>query len=149
MASARSSASQWTLVIHGGAGVLARDRMSPQRDRETRAALARALKAGAAILAAEGRAIDAVEAAVRVLEDDPHFNAGRGAVFTDQGTIELDAAIMEGKERRAGAVAGVMRARNPVSVARAVMDRSPHVMLAGPGADRFAEERRLELVDQA
>lgn len=141
--------SGWTLVIHGGAGAFEHDRLSPQRDREMRSALMRALRAGGAILEDNGRALDAVEAAVRVLEDDPVFNAGRGAVFTEAGTIELDAAIMEGRERRAGAVAGIQSARNPVSVARAVMDRSPHVLFAGPGADQFAAEMRLEIVDPA
>ena len=99
------------------------------------------------MLAGGGSALDAVEAAVRVLEDDPHFNAGRGACFTREGTNELDAAIMDGRDRRAGSVAGVTRTRNPVSLARKVMEASPHVLLAGSGADRFAVEQGLEQVD--
>jgi beta-aspartyl-peptidase (threonine type) len=128
----------WTLLIHGGAGVLERGTMTPERDAGTRAALRRALDAGGSILNGGGSALDAVEAAVRVLEDDPHFNAGKGAVFTADGRNELDAAIMEGTTRKAGAVAGVTRTRNPVSLARAVMEDSPHVMLIGEGADRFS-----------
>lgn len=121
--------------------------MTPERDRETRAALTRALQAGGAVLEKGGSSLDAVEAAVRVLEDDPHFNAGRGAVFTAEGRNELDASIMEGSTRRAGAVAGVTRTKNPISLARAVMEQSPHVMLAGDGADRFAVEQKLEQVE--
>ncbi len=98
-------------------------------------------------MAEGGTALDAVEAAVRVLEDDPHFNAGRGACFTREGTNELDAAIMDGRDRRAGSVAGVTRTRNPVSLARQVMEASPHVLLAGSGADRFSAEQGLEQVD--
>lgn len=149
MAAQHLRESGWTLAVHGGAGMFERDRISPQRDREMRAALVRALHAGGAILAGGGKALEAVEAAVCVLEDDPHFNAGRGAVFTDAGTIELDAAIMDGRDRRAGAVAAAQCARNPVSLARAVMERSPHVFLVGAGADRFASDMRLELADPA
>jgi beta-aspartyl-peptidase (threonine type) len=137
----------WTLVIHGGAGVVARANMTPEKDAAQRAALAEALRAGRAILASGGAALDAVEAAVRVLEEHPGFNAGRGAVFTADGVNELDAAIMEGRDRRAGAVAGLTRTRNPVSAARAVMEKSPHVMLQGPGADAFARDTGLEQVD--
>jgi beta-aspartyl-peptidase (threonine type) len=145
---ASASASEtWTLVIHAGAGVVDRGRMAPQRDRAARAALDRALAAGGAVLRAGGNALDAVEAAVRVLEDDPLFNAGRGAVFTAAGTHELDAAIMDGATRKAGAVAGVTRTRNSVSLARAVMDRSQHVMLVGAGADAFSLQQGLEQVD--
>jgi L-asparaginase / beta-aspartyl-peptidase len=137
----------WVLQIHGGAGVLERATMTPKRDAATRAALSKALEAGSAILERGGSAMDAVEAAVRVLEDDPHFNAGHGAVFTSEGTNELDAAIMEGTTRKAGAVAGITRTRNPIRLARAVMERTPHVMLAGPGADRFATEAGIEQVE--
>lgn len=140
-------APRWSLVIHGGAGVIERSRVTPAQEAGVRAGLERALAAGEKILAAGGTAMDAVEAAVRVLEDDPHFNAGRGAVFTFDGTNELDAAIMDGRDRRAGAVAGVTRTRNPISLARRVMEASPHVMLAGPGADRFSVEQGLEQVD--
>lgn len=134
----------WTLVIHGGAGVLERARMTPELDAAHRAGLKTALTAGAAVLSGGGSAIDAVEAAARSLEDNPLFNAGRGAVLTFDGTTELDAAIMDGRERDAGAVTGVSATKNPISLARAVMDRSPHVFLGGKGADRFAVEQGLE-----
>ena len=134
----------WKLVIHGGAGVLERNRMTPELDRRHRAGLEAALDAGTGILAAGGSALDAVEAAARSLEDNPLFNAGRGAVLTFDATTELDAAIMDGRTREAGAVTGVSNTRNPISLARAVMDRSPHVFLGGKGADRFAVEQGLE-----
>jgi beta-aspartyl-peptidase (threonine type) len=135
---------EWKLVIHGGAGVLERSRMTPETDRALRAGLEAALDAGATILASGGSAVDAVEAAARTLEDDIQFNAGRGAVLTFDGETELDAAIMEGSNRDAGAVAGVSNTRNPISLARAVMEKSPHVFLGSKGADRFAEEQGLE-----
>lgn len=138
---------RWSLVIHGGAGVLERDRMTPDREAAARAGLDRALAAGEAILAKGGSALDAVEAAVRILEDDPAFNAGRGAVFTYEGTNELDASIMDGRTRAAGAVAGVTGTKNPISLARRVMEDSPHVFLAGDGADTFSREKGLEQVD--
>ena len=134
----------WKIVVHGGAGILERGVISADQEREIRAALANALEIGSGILTSGGSATDAVEAAVKQLEDDPHFNAGRGAVFTYQGSIELDAAIMEGRERRSGAVAGATGTRNPVSLARAVMDKSPHVMLSGAGADQFSRDQGLE-----
>jgi L-asparaginase / beta-aspartyl-peptidase len=137
----------WSLVVHGGAGQIMRDRITPDQDRDIRAALGQALMNGAAILAAGGSAVDAVEAAVKVLEDDPNFNSGRGAVFTYEGHNELDAAIMDGATRAAGAVSGVTRTRSPVSLARAVMEQSPHVMLSGVGADAFSVEHGLEQVD--
>jgi len=130
--------SRWTLVIHGGAGSMVPGGISAAEDEGGRAGLAAALHAGAAILRGGGASLDAVEAAVRVLEDDPHFNAGRGSVFTAEGRIECDAAIMEGAGRKAGAVAGLRSTRNPVTLARAVMEQSPHVFLAGQGADAFA-----------
>jgi L-asparaginase / beta-aspartyl-peptidase len=136
--------SEWKLVIHGGAGVIERGRMTPELDRRLRAGLNAALEAGEAILATGGSAIDAVEAAARTLEDDPQFNAGRGSVLTFDAATELDAAIMDGRDRNAGAVTGVSNSRNPISLARAVMERSPHVFLGGKGADRFAEEQGLE-----
>ena len=138
---------RWTLAIHGGAGQMTRDTVSPATDAGTRAGLAAALDAGTAILADGGSAIDAVAAAVRVLEDDPHFNAGRGAALTYDGIAELDAAIMDGATRAAGAVAAVHATRNPVALARAVMTDSPHVFLAGAGADRFAIEQGVEQAD--
>ncbi|WP_238475211.1 isoaspartyl peptidase/L-asparaginase family protein [Sphingomonas cavernae] len=140
-------APKWTLVIHGGAGVIERERLTPQHDREVRAALDRALEAGSKVLSTNGSSLDAVEAAVKVLEDDPHFNAGRGAVFTYEGRNELDAAIMDGRTRAAGAVARTTRTRNPVSLSRAVMEKSPHVFLSGEGADQFSVEQGLEQVD--
>jgi beta-aspartyl-peptidase (threonine type) len=136
----------WKLVIHGGAGVIERSRSTPQQDREIRASLDGALAAGEAVLASGGSALDAVESAARMLEDDPSFNAGRGAVFTYQGTNELDAAVMDGRNRDAGAVTGVSATRNPVSLARAVMEHSPHVFLSREGADQFSREHGLEQV---
>ena len=140
---------RWTLMIHGGAGAIERAHLTHQQDAAARAALHDALDAGERVLAAGGAALDAVEAAVRVLEDAPSFNAGRGACFTQAGTNELDAAIMDGRTRAAGAVAGVTRTRHPVALARAVMERSPHVFLAGAGADAFSAERGLEQADPA
>ncbi|MBA3896760.1 MAG: isoaspartyl peptidase/L-asparaginase [Sphingomonadaceae bacterium] len=138
---------KWTLVIHGGAGIIERARMKPGEEAAIRAALGAALAKGAAVLKSGGAALDAVEAAVELLEDDPHFNAGRGAVFTYEGRNELDAAIMDGRARTAGAVAGTTRTKNPVALARAVMEHSPHVFLSGPGADQFSVEQRLPQVD--
>lgn len=137
----------WTLLIHGGAGAMQRGKATAEQDAVQRAGLSAALNKGKSVLAAGGSALDAVEAAVKVLEDDPSFNAGRGAVFTYEGVNELDAAIMDGRNRAAGAVAGLTRTRNPITAARAVMEKSPHVMLQGPGADRFARERGLDQVD--
>ena len=137
----------WKLVVHGGAGIIEKSRITPEQDRDIRAGLDRALAAGEAILADGGSAIDAVEAAIRALEDDPNFNAGRGAVFTYDGRNELDAAIMDGSDRSAGAVTGVTTTRHPVSLARAVKDHSPHVLLRGRGADQFSREQGLEQVD--
>ena len=140
----RAPSPAWRLVIHGGAGVMERNRITPQDDREIRAALDLALQTGSAILARGGTALDAVEATARVLEDDPHFNAGRGSVFTYQGTIEMDAAIMDGRDRSAGAVTGITATKNPISLARAVMEHSPHVFLSREGADEFSRQRGLE-----
>ena len=139
----------WTLMIHGGAGRLTHETLTPAQHEGARAGLGRALDAGSAVLAAGGAAVDAVEAAVKVLEDDPHFNSGRGAVFTHDGTIELDAAIMDGATRRAGAVAQVSATRNPVGLARAVMEDGRHVLLAGQGADIFSREQGVEQADIA
>lgn len=139
----------WTLAIHGGAGSMSRENLSAAEDATARAGLAAALDAGTAILEQGGSALDAVEAAVRVLEDDPHFNAGRGSVFTYEGRNEMDAAIMDGASRAAGSVAQSTRTRNPVTLARAVMTASPHVLLSGEGADAFSVEQHLEQVDPA
>ena len=140
---------RWSLVVHGGAGQIMRDRITPAQDAAIRAALGQALSNGSAILSSGGSAVEAVETAVKVLEDDPNFNSGRGAVFTYEGRNELDAAIMDGATRAAGAVAGVTATRNPVSLARAVMEQSPHVMLSGAGADVFSVEHGLEQADAA
>lgn len=139
----------WTLVIHGGAGSMARDRFSPDQDAAVRTSLRSALAAGTKVLGDGGCALDAVEQAVRVLEDEPHFNAGRGAVLTYEATISLDAAIMDGRNRDAGAIAGSKIARHPVSAARAIMESSPHVLLAGAGADNFVCELGLETAHQS
>ncbi|MEQ1549284.1 MAG: isoaspartyl peptidase/L-asparaginase [Chakrabartia sp.] len=139
---------KWALVIHGGAGSMTRDKLTPEQDADIRAALATALSAGSKVLEDGGSSLDAVEAAVRVLEDDPHFNAGKGAVLTYDGTISLDAAIMDGRTRAAGAIAGTSSARNPVSAARRVMEDSPHVMLSGAGADSFVAEKGLATESQ-
>ncbi|MDB5677120.1 MAG: isoaspartyl peptidase/L-asparaginase [Sphingomonas bacterium] len=131
-------------MIHGGAGAIARSQTRPETDAGLRAALNAALDAGSAILAGGGASLDAVEAAVRVLEDDPHFNAGRGSALTYEGKSELDAAIMNGADLRAGSVAGATATRNPVTLARAVMEQSAHVLLGGEGADAFSAEHGLE-----
>jgi beta-aspartyl-peptidase (threonine type) len=139
----------WSLAIHGGAGVITRDRLDEKQRGGIEAALGQALDAGSKVLAAGGSAVDAVQAVVEVLEDDPHFNAGRGAVFTYEGSNELDAAIMDGSNRAAGAVAGVTHIRHPVALARAVMADSPHVFLSGAGAEEFAREKGFEMTDPA
>ncbi len=135
------------IVIHGGAGALAPGRYTPEEEAAHILALEEARDAGYAVLDAGGSSIDAVIAAIMRLEDDPKFNAGKGAVFTSEGTNELDASIMDGATRNAGAVAGVKRVKNPILLARAVMDKSVHVMMAREGAETFAEEQGLELVD--
>ena len=135
------------LVIHGGAGTIERSKMTPKREHEYRAGIEHALAAGYDILKRGGSSLDATEAAVRALEDDPHFNAGRGAVFTNVGTNELDAAVMDGKTLKAGAVACLKHIKNPVSLARLVMEKSGHVMMDGEGAETFAKENGIEFVD--
>lgn len=137
----------WTLAIHGGAGGMVRDKLSAEQDAGARAGLSRALAAGSEVLARGGSALDAVATAVIELENDPHFNAGRGAVFTYKGINELDASIMDGKTRDAGAVTGARYTKNPVLLARAVMENSPHVMLSREGADEFSREQGLQQVD--
>src|SRR5258708_16243344 len=136
------------LAIHGGAGTIERSKMTPEKEREYRAGLERALTAGYEILKRGGSSLDATEAAVRVLEDDPHFNAGRGSVFTSAGTNEMDAAIMDGKTLAAGAVASLKHIKNPVSLARLVMEKSGHVMMDGAGAEMFAQENGVDLVGE-
>lgn len=139
----------WTLLVHGGAGSMVRGKLSAEQDSGARAGLTNALDAGAAVLAEGGNAMDAVAAAVIELENDAHFNAGHGAVFTYEGINELDASIMDGATRRAGAVTGARHTRNPVLLARAVMEHSPHVMLSRDGADQFSREQGLDQVEPA
>jgi L-asparaginase / beta-aspartyl-peptidase len=129
----------FALVLHGGAGVIERDQLSLLEETSIRADLDAALEAGGRVLASGGSALDAVEAAVVALEESPRFNAGKGSVYNAQGGHELDASLMDGQTRRAGAVAGVETIRNPVRLARAVMERSPHVMMVGAGAEYFAD----------
>ncbi|WP_395673455.1 isoaspartyl peptidase/L-asparaginase family protein [Phenylobacterium sp.] len=138
---------KWALVVHGGAGVIARSDLKPEQEAAYRQGVAEAAEAGAAVLRGGGTAVDAVEAAVRRLEENPLFNAGRGAVFTAEGRNELDASIMEGRSLKAGAVAGVTRTRSPIGLARRVMERSAHVFLIGDGADAFSKAQGLEQVE--
>jgi beta-aspartyl-peptidase (threonine type) len=144
MANSADAAPKWSIAIHGGAGVIDRRDLKPEQERAYREAMTRVAAAGSQVLKDGGSALDAVEVAIRLLEDDPLFNAGRGAVFTAQGRNELDASIMDGATLKAGAVGGVTRTRHPISLARAVMEKSPHVMLIGDGADRFSQAAGLE-----
>lgn len=144
--SALAQTPDYALVIHGGAGTITRQNMTPEAEADYSAALRDALKAGQAVLASGGSALDAVSASILLMEDSPLFNAGRGAVFTHDGRNELDAAIMDGATLNAGAVTGVTRVRHPILLARAVMDKSRHVMLAREGAEDFAREVGIELV---
>jgi beta-aspartyl-peptidase (threonine type) len=137
---------EWAIVIHGGAGGMTKENLTPELDKEYRASLQVALTAGKKILSEGGSALDAVEQTIRTMEDNPLFNAGKGAVFTHEGKNELDAAIMDGTNLGAGAVAGVTDIKNPISAARKVMVNSPHVMLSGAGASQFAKEQGLEIV---
>ncbi|MBL0035997.1 MAG: isoaspartyl peptidase/L-asparaginase [Flavobacteriales bacterium] len=139
--------STFALAIHGGAGTIPKEDMPPTREKAYRQGLEDALKAGHAVLSAGGAALDAVEAAVRSLEDFPLFNAGRGAVFNADGQHEMDASIMSGVDLRAGAVAGVNNVKNPVGLARLVMDKSGHVLISGQGAFEFAHQMRVPLED--
>jgi L-asparaginase / beta-aspartyl-peptidase len=138
--------SGYAIAVHGGAGALPRATLSAAREQRYRAGLEAALDGGYQLLARGGASLDAVAAAVRILEDDPSFNAGRGAALTRDGAAELDAAIMEGKQLRAGAVAAVRHVKNPVDLARRVMEKSRHVLLVGPGAEEFALEEGFTLV---
>ncbi|MFW5947528.1 MAG: isoaspartyl peptidase/L-asparaginase family protein, partial [Gemmatimonadota bacterium] len=138
---------EWGLVMHGGAGTITPDNMTPELEAEYREKLAEAMGAGHAVLAGDGSSLDAVVAAITVLEDSPLFNAGRGAVFTAQGTNEMDASIMDGATLQAGAVAGVTTVKNPIGLARLVMEASPHVLLAGAGAEEFGRLQGVEMVD--
>jgi len=141
------SETRWRLVVHGGAGSMRPGRLPPEQERCARAGLEAALSAGSDILEKRERAIDAVEAAVRALEEDSCFNAGRGSVLTATGCIELDAAIMDGRTRAAGAVSGLRTTRAPISLARRLLDEGPHVFLSGHGADDFARDHGFEQVE--
>lgn len=134
-------------IIHGGAGVIRRGSLTPEREKEYRAKLEEAVLAGYKALQAGRSGLDAIEIAIRIMEDSPLFNAGKGAVFTNDGKNELDASIMDGKTLNAGAVAGLHRVKNPITLARAVMEKSEHVMMIGAGAEKFAELNKIELVD--
>ena len=135
-------------MIHGGAGVIKKGSLSPEREKEYRAKLEEAVLAGYKTLQSGKTGLDAVETAIRLLEDSPLFNAGKGAVFTAEGKNELDASIMDGKTLMAGAVAGLRHVKNPITLARAVMEKSPHVMMVGDGAEKFAKEMNIEFVEE-
>ena len=139
----------FAIAIHGGSGAITRVTLTPYNESAYLSALEEALEAGRKVLVGGGTSLDAVVAAVKAMEDSPLFNAGKGAVFTSEGTNEMDASVMEGRERRAGAVAGVTVVKNPVEAARAVMEKSRHVLLAGRGAEQFAREQGLAIVDPA
>ena len=138
---------KYAIVIHGGAGTIQRENMSTEKDSSYRAMLNTALDVGEKILAAGGSSLDAIEATIRIMEDSPLFNAGRGAVFTHEGKNAHDASIMEGSDQMAGAITGTSNVKHPISLARAVMEKSNHVMMAGKGAETFAAEVGLEQVD--
>lgn len=141
--------SRAVIAIHGGAGAIARNSMSAERELQYRQALLQIVASGQALLTAGVSALDVVTETVRLLEECPLFNAGKGSVFTHQGTHELDACVMDGRTREAGAVAGVARVRNPVLAARAVLENSPHVLFTGSGAEAFAEAQGLEMVESS
>lgn len=143
----KDSRPKYAIVIHGGAGTILKENMTDEKDKAYRDALNKALDIGEEILAKGGSSADAVVASIRYMEDSPLFNAGKGAVFTNNGTNELDASIMNGADQNAGAVGGVSRIKYPISAARAVMDQSEHVMMVGAGAEQFAKEKDLEMVD--
>ncbi|RYF87257.1 MAG: isoaspartyl peptidase/L-asparaginase [Chitinophagaceae bacterium] len=138
---------KYVMVIHGGAGTILKSKMTPEKEAAYKAALTEALTKGYAVLKSGKTSLDAVEETIHVLENSPLFNAGKGAVFTHNGRNELDASIMDGKTLNAGAVAGVTTIKNPISAARAVMEKSEHVMMVGAGAEQFAKEAGLEIVD--
>ena len=140
---------KWRLVLHGGAGSMRPGRLDPKQERCARDGLEAALAAGSSVLEKRESALDAVEAAVRVLEEDPCFNAGRGSVLTATGCTELDAAIMDGRDRRAGAVSGLRTTRAPISLARRLLEEGPHVFLSGHGADDFARDHGFEQVENS
>lgn len=138
---------KFALVIHGGAGTILKNQMTPEKEKRYTQGLNDALTAGNDVLAKGGTALDAVVAAIKVLEDNPLFNAGKGAVFTNEGKNEMDAAIMDGSNLKAGSIAGVTTIKNPITAARAVMDKSEHVMMTGKGAEKFAQQAGCTIVD--
>lgn len=142
-----ASKPEWSLAIHGGAGTIPKDIPESQREQYLKS-LRAALEVGRKVLAGGGTSLDAVEKVVRFLEDDPLFNAGKGAVFTNEGTHELDAAIMDGRDLSCGSVAALKTVKNPISLARLVMEKSAHVFMVGQGAEKFADEMKVERVDQ-
>ncbi|RIA10991.1 beta-aspartyl-peptidase (threonine type) [Flavobacteriaceae bacterium MAR_2010_72] len=146
--SIQPKANDFAIIIHGGAGTILKKNMTPEMEAAYKATLEEAIRVGYSILKNGGSSLDAVEKTINVMEDSPLFNAGKGAVFTNEGTNELDASIMDGKTLNAGASAGTTTVRNPINLARAVMERSEHVMLSGKGAEIFAKEQGLQLVDQ-
>jgi L-asparaginase / beta-aspartyl-peptidase len=145
--SARTNNAKTVLVIHGGAGTILKSQMTAEKEQAYKTALTEALQKGYSILKTGGSSLDAVVAAIKVMEDSPLFNAGKGAVFTNEGKNEMDAAIMDGSNLKAGSVAGVTTIKNPITAARAVMDKSEHVMMAGKGAEKFAAANGCEIVD--
>ena len=146
LSNAAEPSKNFTLVVHGGSGTITRSSITPEIESQYRASLDRALKAGQKILAAGGTSVEAVVATIRVFEDDPLFNAGKGAVFTSEGKNELDASIMDGQTGMAGAVAGVVTVKNPIEAARSVMTKSKHVLMTSTGADEFAKAQKLDIV---
>ncbi len=147
--SKNSEMKSFTLVIHGGAGTILKKNMTDEKEAAYREQLNKALQTGYDILSVGGTSLDAIEATIMVMEDSPLFNAGKGAVFTNDGKNEMDASIMDGKTLEAGAVAMVNTIKNPIKAARAVMEKSQHVMMVGEGAVRFAKEKGLEIVDSS
>ena len=137
----------WTMALHGGAGVIVKKNFTPEKEQAYREALTSTLETGAQMLTGGASALDVIEMTIRKMENDPKFNSGKGAVFSAAGFNELDAAIMDGRDRNAGAVASVKRVKNPISLARKVMENSRHVMLISEGAETFAEAQNIELVD--
>ncbi|MCH4552298.1 isoaspartyl peptidase/L-asparaginase family protein [Aestuariibaculum lutulentum] len=137
----------FAIVIHGGAGTILKKNITPEKEALYKAKLEEAIKVGYQILKNGGSSLDAVQKTINVLEDSPLFNAGKGAVFTNAGTNEHDASIMDGKTLNAGASAGTKTVKNPIDLARAIMEHSPHVMLSGEGAEQFATEQDLHIVD--
>ena len=142
-----SQSNKYGLAIHGGAGMILKSNMTPEKETEYIQKLNDALQTGYKILENGGSSLDAVVAVINIMEDSPLFNAGKGAVLTEKGVAELDASIMDGKTLKAGAVAGIKHVKNPITLARLVMDKSPHVMMIGEGAEEFAKENNMEMVE--